>query len=298
LDTYRSQKRGGRGITALNTREEDFVRHLFVCSTHTNVLFFTNRGRMYRLRAHEVPEAGRNARGTAIVNLLQVESGERIQATIVVGEFDDQHYLFMATKDGKVKKTLLSEYDSSRNGLIAVSLEDQDELVGVELTDGKCEVVLVTHHGQAIRFSEEDVRPMGRATHGVKGITLDMGDHVEGFAVVVPDRDLLVVTEKGYGKRTPLTDYRSTGRGGKGIRTLNVTNKNGPIVGLAVLSPADEIMFITKEGIMIRMQVSDISVMGRATQGVRLMKLEENDSLVALAPIAAGDENPDGNGNK
>ncbi len=293
LTTYRSQKRGGRGINAMNTREEDFVRHLFVCSTHTNVLFFTNTGRMYRLRAHEVPEAGRNARGTAIVNLLQIEKGERIQAALVVEAFDDEHYLFMATKNGKVKKTLLSEYDSSRTGLIAVSLEEGDELVGVELTGGKCEVVLVTRLGQAIRFHEEDVRPMGRSAHGVKGIDLELNDSVIGFSVVVEGKELLVVTEKGYGKRTLLPEYRITGRGGKGIRTLNVTGKNGPIVGLAIVSPADEIMFITREGIMIRMQLSDISQMGRATQGVRLMKLEENDSLVALAPIAAGDNGED-----
>jgi DNA gyrase subunit A len=290
LDTYRSQRRGGRGITALNTREEDFVRHLFVCSTHTNVLFFTNRGRMFRLRAHEVPEAGRSARGTAIVNLIQIEKGERIQASIVVDAFDEEHYLFMATRDGRVKKTLLTEYDSTRKGLIAVSLNESDELVGVELTDGACEMVMVTHFGQAIRFAETDVRPMGRATRGVKGIKLEKGDHVEGFGVMVPDKELLVVTEKGYGKRTPINAYRLTNRGGKGIRSLRITKKNGPIVGLAVVSPADEIMFITKEGIMIRMQVEGISQMGRSTQGVRLMKLEENDSLVALAPIAASDE--------
>lgn len=290
LDTYRSQKRGGRGITALNTKEEDFVRHLFVCSTHTYVLFFTNKGRMFKLRAHEVPEAGRNARGTAIINLIQIDKNERIQAAIAVEEFSGDRYLFMATKQGKVKKTLLSEYDSPRQGLIAVSLAEDDELVNVELTNGSCEVVMVTRHGQAIRFKEEDVRPMGRAAQGVKGITLEMDDEVIGFTVVREGEDLLVVTENGYGKRTPIGEYRITGRGGKGIRTLLVTLKNGPIVGLAAVTTNDDIMCITREGIMIRMQVSDISQMGRSTQGVKIMKLEENDTVVALAPIAANDQ--------
>lgn len=290
LTAWRNQKRGGRGITAMNTKEEDFVEHLFVSSTHTNVLFFTNRGRMYRLRAHEIPEAGRNARGTAIINLIQIEKDERIQATIWVDHFDDQHYLFMATRNGTVKKTLLSEYDTNRSGLIAVSLDDDDELVGVALTNGNCEIILATSQGQAIRFPESDVRSMGRNAHGVKGITLEKKDWVVGFDVADPEKDLLVVTTNGYGKRTPLAEYRITARGGKGIRTMNLTRKNGDIVGLKVVSPSDEVMFITKEGIMIRMNVSDISQVGRSTQGVRLMKLEENDDLVALACVAAHED--------
>jgi DNA gyrase subunit A len=247
---------------------------------------------MYRLRAHEIPESGRNARGTAIINLLQVEKDERIQATLWVDMFDDEHYLFMATRKGTVKKTLLSEYDTNRSGLIAVSLDDDDELVGVVLTNGNCETIMATRLGQAIRFHEENVRAMGRSAHGVKGIKLEKDDWVVGFDVADPTRELLVVTTKGYGKRTPMDEYRITARGGKGIRTMNVTHKNGEIVGLKVISPDDDVMFITKEGILIQMNLSGISEMGRATQGVRLMKLEDNDELVALTQVVAheGDE--------
>lgn len=293
LSAWRNQRRGGRGITALNTREDDFVEHLFVTSTHTNVLFFTNRGRVYRLRGHEIPEAGRNARGTAIVNLIQIEKDERIQATIQVDAYDDRHYLFMATRRGIVKKTVLSEYDSTRSGLIAVTLEEGDELIGVALTHGQCEIVLGTYYGQAIRFHEDEVRSMGRSARGVIGIRLGRDDWVVGFDVVDPNKELLVATTKGYGKRTPLDEYRVTGRGGKGVLTLNATDKNGAIVGLKVVSPEDEVMFITMEGIMIRMNVSDISQTGRATQGVRLMRLEDNDSLVALARVLARDDEAD-----
>jgi DNA gyrase subunit A len=292
LSSWRNQKRGGRGLIALNTREDDFVEHLFVSSTHTNVLFFTNRGQVHRLRGHEIPESGRGARGSAIINLIEIDRGEKIQATVLVDAYDDDRYLFMATRQGIVKKTVLSEYDSTFKGLIAVNLAD-DELVGVALTDGNCEVILVTLKGQAIRFSENDVRPTGRATRGVKGITLEEGDHVVGFDVVVPDRDLLVATTMGYGKRTPLSEYRAINRGGKGVRTLQVTPKNGGIAGVSVVDAADEIMFITIEGIMIRMNVSGISQTGRSTQGVRLMKLEENDSLVALAHVIGHDEEDD-----
>ncbi|MGI6081956.1 MAG: DNA gyrase subunit A [Limnochordia bacterium] len=285
LSSWRNQKRGGRGLTALNTREDDFVEHLFVASTHTNVLFFTNRGLVHRLRGHEIPESSRNARGSAIVNLIELDKNERVQATVMVDSYDDSRYLFMATRQGLVKKTVLSEYDSTFKGLIAINLAEDDELVDVALTDGNCEVILVTTKGQAIRFSEDDVRPMGRATRGVKGITLEKDDHVVGFDVVEPNKDLLVATTTGYGKRTALSEYRMIRRGGKGVRTLQMTHRNGDIAGVTVVDEADEIMFITMEGIMIRMSVSDISSMGRTTQGVRLMKLEENDSLVALAHV-------------
>jgi DNA gyrase subunit A len=290
LTSWRSQKRGGRGIIAMSTKDEDFVEHLFVSSTHTNVLFITNRGLMYRLRAHEIPDAGRNARGTAIVNLLEIGKDERIQATLHVDALDDQHYLVTATRKGTIKKTLLSEYDSKRNGLIAVSIEDDDELIGVAVTNGNCDLIMVTRLGQAIRFRESDVRSMGRAAFGVKGITLDKGDAVIGFDIADPNKDLLVATSYGYGKRTAIGEYRVTNRGGKGIRTLNITPKNGQIVGIKVVAADDEVMFITKEGILIRMELSGISEMGRATQGVRLMKLEENDELIALAHVVTNEE--------
>ena len=297
LTSYRSQKRGGRGVTALSTKAEDFVEHLFITSTHTYIVFFTNKGRVYRLKAHEIPEAGRNARGTAIINLIQIEPGERIQAAIPIKEYDDDHYLFIATRNGTVKKTVLSEFDSSYSGLIALTLDEDDEVVGVQLTDGKQDLLLVTREGQAIRFHEDDVRPMGRTARGVRGITLDPGDAVVGMDVAHPDRDLLVVTQNGFGKRTPLSEYRITGRGGKGIRTIQMTDRNGPITGIKVVREDDDIMLISLEGIMIRLSVKDISRLGRSTQGVRLMRLGENDRVVALAQVATkDDDNDSGNG--
>lgn len=290
LTTYRSQRRGGRGIAALSTKSEDFVEHLFITTTHTYIAFFTNRGRVYRVKGHEIPEAGRNARGTAIVNLLPIEPGEEIQAAIPIREYDDDHYLFIATRNGIVKKTVLSEYDSPYSGLIAVTLEEGDEVVGVQLTDGRQDMLLVTRLGQAIRFPESDVRAMGRAARGVRGIRLEEGDWVVGMDVVAPNKDLLVVTENGYGKRTPLTEYRITGRGGKGIRTLQVSEKNGPIAGVKVCREEDEIMLISHDGIMIRISVKDVSQLGRSTQGVRLMRLDADDRVVALARVVGKED--------
>lgn len=290
VSAYRSQRRGGRGISAITTREEDFVEHLFITSTHSYIVFFTNRGRMFRLKGYEVPEASRQARGTAIINLLQLDPGESIQATLPISSFDDDHYLVMATKQGLVKKTLLSEFDSSRAGLIAISLVEGDELIGVKHTTGSEEIILVTRKGMSIRFSETEVRSMGRSAQGVKGISLDPGDEVVGMDVVTDGAHLLVVTVNGYGKRTPLAEYRSQGRGGKGIKTLNITEKNGEIAGVKVTREDAELMIISSEGIMIRIKVADISVLGRATQGVRLMRLDENDRVVALAQLAARDD--------
>ncbi len=290
VTAYRSQRRGGRGITALATKAEDFVEHLFITSTHSYVAFFTNRGRVYRLKGHEIPEASRSARGTAIVNLIPIEQGERVQAAIPIEAYDEDRFLFMATRNGVVKKTPLSEFDSTYSGLIGITLDEDDEMIGVALTDGNQDILLSTRQGQAIRFSERDVRPMGRAARGVRGITLEEGDAVVGMDVVTSDRDLLVVTEKGYGKRTPLEEYRVTGRGGKGIRTINLTDRNGPIVGVKAVHEDDEIMLISHEGIMIRFAVRDVSRLGRATQGVRLMRLAESDRVVALAQIAGKDE--------
>lgn len=291
VDTYRAQRRGGRGITALNTRAEDFVEQLFVASTHSYILFFTNRGRVYRLRGHEIPEAGRNARGFAVINLLNLEPGERIQATIPISEYSDDKFLTMATTQGIIKKTVLSEFDTNRSGgLICITLTGDDELVGIELTDGESEVVLVTREGQAIRFSEDQIRPMGRSAQGVIGIRLDETDKVVGLVVVNDDADLLVVTEHGFGKRTPLTEYRQTNRAGKGVLTLNKTKRTGAIVGVQVVQEGNEIMILSLEGIMIRMKVDEISQLGRNTQGVTLMRITGDNKVVAVADIVGRDE--------
>ncbi|NLM24871.1 MAG: DNA gyrase subunit A [Firmicutes bacterium] len=292
VDTYRSQRRGGRGITAIQSKTEDFVEHLFVTSTHNYVLFFTNHGKVYRLKGHEIPEASRNARGTAVVNLIQLDPGERIQAVIPISDYSDDLYLVMATLSGTVKKTVLSEYDSPRSGgLICISLKEDDELVSVKLTDGSQELIMVTKEGQAIRFPEDQVRAMGRAAHGVKGITLDDDDQVIAMDVVTPGGELLTVSETGYGKRTSLEEYRITNRGGKGVKTMNQTQKTGKLVGARVVQDHHDIMLISLQGIMIRMSVADISQMGRSTQGVILMKLQdENDKIVALAKLASKED--------
>ena len=291
VDTYRSQRRGGRGITALNIKAEDFVERLFVASTHSYILFFTNKGRVYRLRGHEIPEAGRNARGLAVINLISFEPGERIQATIPISEYSDDQYLMMATRKGIIKKTVLSAFETNRTGgLIAITLDDDDELVGVELTEGDSEILLVTSEGQAIRFSEDQVRSMGRPARGVIGIKLDSDDFVVGLTVANDDADLLVVTEQGFGKRTALSEYRQTNRGGKGVLTLNRTKRTGPIVGVQVVREGNEIMIISFEGIMIRLKVSEISKMGRNTQGVTLMRLSEGDRVVDVADIVGKED--------
>ncbi|HBN95021.1 MAG TPA: DNA gyrase subunit A [Firmicutes bacterium] len=294
VDTYRAQRRGGRGITALNTKADDFVERLFVASTHSYILFFTNKGRVYRLRGHEIPEAGRNARGMAVINLINFEPGERIETTIPISEYSDDQYLTMATRKGIIKKTAVSVFDTNRSGgLIGISLDDDDELVGVELTEGDSEILLVTSEGQAIRFSEEQVRAMGRPARGVIGIKLDAGDQVVGLVVASDDADLLVVTEQGFGKRTALSEYRQTNRGGKGVLTLKRTERTGPIVGVHVVREGNEIMILSVDGIMIRMKVSEISRLGRNTQGVTLMRLDENDRVVGVADIVGKEDEED-----
>ncbi|MGQ9780092.1 MAG: DNA gyrase subunit A [Bacillota bacterium] len=291
VSAYRNQRRGGRGVTGISTKEEDFVEHLHIMQTHDHILFFTNQGRVYRLRTHEIPEAGRQARGTALINLIPLEPGERVTAAIPVKSFDGRANLFFATAAGTVKKTPLAEYDTNRRGgIIAIGLEPGDELIGARLTDGRQEIVLVTALGQAIRFPEEQVRPMGRAAHGVKGIDLEPGDRVVEMEVAQPDADLLVITENGYGKRTPLAEYRSQARGGKGIKTIKLTKKNGPIVGARVVTPEDGLMVVTAAGIIIRTKVKDISQTGRGTQGVRIIRLDEGDRVVALAHVANREE--------
>lgn len=290
LDTYRSQKRGGKGITAMGTKEEDFVRHLFVASTHHYLMFFTNKGKVYRLKVHEVPEASRTAKGTPIVNLLQVINGEYVTTVIPVKEFEEETYLFMATRNGIVKKTPLTEYDTSRrDGIIAIHLDDDNELVSVELTQGKEEIILATREGMAIRFSEEDVRSMGRTARGVKGITLSKGDSVVNMDVVREGADLLAVTANGFGKRTSLKEYRTQTRGGKGIINIKTTKRNGPVVGMEIVKDDDEIIMISAEGIMIRISAKDVSSTGRNTQGVTLMRMSENDHIMAIARVIIED---------
>ncbi|HOQ08285.1 MAG TPA: DNA gyrase subunit A [Clostridiales bacterium] len=286
LDTYKSQKRGGKGVTALSTREEDFVEKLFITSTHHYILFFTNKGKVYRLKAYQIPEAGRQAKGTAIVNLLELDGDEKINAVIPIAEYKEGLYLIMATKNGIVKKTSLSEYDNIRKGgLMAVALRENDELIDVRLSDGEKDIILVTREGMSIRFKESDVRPMGRVSQGVKGITLEEGDYVVGMATSREDSTLLVVTENGFGKRTELEEYKTQTRGGKGILTYRVTEKTGKVIGVKLVYESDEIMLISSDGTLIRMKVSGISILGRATQGVTLMRTSEGNTVVSIARI-------------
>ena len=285
-DTYKSQKRGGRGITAMTTKEEDFVEQIFTTTTHNFLLFFTNKGKCYRLKVYEIPEAGRQAKGTAIVNLLNVTGDEKITTVIPVKKFEDELFLMAATRLGVVKKTPLVEYDTSRrDGIIAINLEDNDELIGVQLTDGKQDIMLVTAGGQAIRFAEEEARPMARATKGVRGIKLMDDDFVVGMEVANDNAQLLVITANGYGKQTPMTEYRQQARGGKGVFTVRPSERNGEIVGALVVNKEDEIMAISKDGIVIRLKVDEISSMGRTTQGVTLMRVAEEDKVVAMARV-------------
>lgn len=290
LDTYRNQRRGGRGVMAMGTKTEDFVRHLFVTTTHHFFLFFTNQGKVFRLKVHEIPEAGRQAKGTAIVNLLYIGGDEKITAVIPVKEFDSEQYLFMATRHGLVKKTSLDQYDTSRrDGIIAISLNEEDQLVDVKLTSGEEQIVLATKRGQAIRFPEEQVRPMGRNTRGVRGISLAANDEVVGMETVQPDAYLLTVTANGFGKRTLLTEYRAQTRGGKGVINIKVNKRNGHVVAVQVVNGKDEIMMVSAEGIAIRFSAEDISKIGRATQGVTLMRLGQGDYVVAVARVLTDD---------
>ncbi|WP_265445918.1 DNA gyrase subunit A [Acetivibrio straminisolvens] len=289
--TYKSQKRGGKGIMGLSTREEDFVEHLFITSTHDYLLFFTNKGKVYRLKTYEIPEAGRQAKGMAIVNLLQLDQNEKVTTVIPISEYKEGFYLFMATKHGIVKKTDLMEYDNIRKGgLTAVSLRENDELIDVRLTDGTKNILLVTRKGMSIRFNEKDVRPLGRAAQGVKGITLDEDDEVVGMSADIENASVLVVTEKGFGKRTELDEYKVQIRGGKGILTYRVTEKTGKLAGMKLVSEDDDVMMISSDGSIIRIKAKDISILGRATQGVTLMRMDDGVSVVSIARIANEDE--------
>ena len=284
LDTYRRQNRGGKGIRGMGTKEKDFVENLLITTTHHTILFFTNRGRVYHLKAYEIAEASRAAKGTAIVNLLQLESDENITAVIQVKGFKPGAYLFMATKKGIVKKTSLEEFQNLRKGgLIAVNLDEDDELIGVKFTNGHHDVILGTKWGMAIVFNEDDVRPMGRPARGVKGIRLVEGDAVIGMDALNAAAEVLTVTAEGFGKRTQANEYRTQTRGGKGIINLKVTEKTGDVIGLRVVHESQELMLISTEGIVIRMNIADISLISRNTQGVKLMRAAENDRVASMA---------------
>jgi DNA gyrase, A subunit len=285
-DNYRSQKRGGKGITALSTRENDFVEQLFTTTTHHYLMFFTNFGKVYRLKAFEIPEGGRTARGTAIVNLLPLEDGEQIATMIPVKEFTADKYLIMATKQGIIKKTDLTEYDTSRkNGIIAINLRDGDELINVRLVEQDEEIVMGTKNGYAIRFNSEDVRAISRTSIGVKGIDLRKGDVVVGMDIVKEDLFVLCVSENGYGKLSASDLYRPQKRGGKGVQTYKVTNKTGELVGFCVINRDGEIMMINNQGVVIKLEGNDISAVGRNTQGVRLMKLKPEESIATISKV-------------
>ena len=289
--TYRTQGRGGKGVTGLTRKEEDVVDHLFVASTHTTILFFTNQGKVYRLRAHEIPQASRQARGTAVINLIPIEQGERVTVARAVREFLEDRFLFMATRRGMVKKTRLSEYDTRlKGGIIALRLRKGDELEWVAATDGGREIVLVTEKGQSVRFREKEVRPMGRVAAGVRGIRLRKGDSVIGMGVVRKGADLLVASRNGYGKRTALTEYRAQARGGVGIKTMNVTKRNGPIVGMRIVDDEDDLLIITTGGQIIRQRVAEIRRIGRSTQGVRLIRLGKGDHVASVARVVRREE--------
>ena len=292
LDTYKSQNRGGKGIAAMSTREEDFVKHLVTTSTHSRLLFFTNKGRVFRLDAFEIPEGKRKAKGTAIVNLLQLAPNEKITTLIPVDHTNnDELYLLLATKKGIVKKTKREEFKNiNKSGLIAIGLRSDDELIDVKITNGEKDVLLVTENGMSIRFNETDIRPMGRTAMGVKGITLSGDDRVVSMNLTDEGHELLVVSEKGFGKRTDINEYRVQSRAGKGIKTYNIFEKTGKIVGAEMVDEKDQIMIINSDGILIRLQVEGISIYGRVTSGVKLMKTEDEVNVVSIAKINIDEE--------
>lgn len=292
VDSYRSQKRGGKGLTAMNTREEDFVEHLFVTSTHNYIMFFTNTGKAFRLKAYDLPEASRIAKGTAIVNLLQLAQGEKIAAVIPVASYEGEQYVLMSTKNGLIKKTKLEEYNNIRkSGIQGITLKEDDELIDVRLTNGNSDIVIVTRSGLSIRFDENDVRAVGRTSMGVKGINLGKDDKVVGMEPVNNDKSyILAITENGFGKRTEVEEYRKQTRAGKGILTYKTTSKTGHIIGIKIVNDSDDIMIITDDGIIIRINVEDISVLGRNTQGVTLMRTSDGGKVISIAKLPKEDE--------
>ncbi|MBY0371026.1 DNA gyrase subunit A, partial [bacterium] len=298
LDTYRAQKRGGKGVTGAGTREEDFIWDIFVASTHDQILCFTDQGRLYWLKVHKIPEAGRTARGKPIVNLLNLSTNERVQAVLPVKEFKEGQFIVMATSQGIIKKTELMAFARPmKKGIIAVTCDEGDTLVDAKVTDGQSQVILVSRQGSAIRFEEEDVRPMGRAARGVAGMRLDEGDRVIGMATIAKENtqaQILTVTEKGYGKRTTLEEYRVQGRGGSGVMTMKITDKNGPVVAVRQVKEEDELILASSHGKVIRTRISEISEVGRVAQGVRLINLEEGETVGAVAKIVEAEDSEGG----
>jgi DNA gyrase subunit A len=291
VSAYRKQKRGGKGVTGADMKEEDFIEHLFIASTHDYILFFTTKGRVHWLKVHEIPEASRQSRGKAIINLMQLEQGEGISAYIPVREFKEAHFLVMATKMGLIKKTELTAFSNPRKGgIIGITIEKDDELIGVKLTDGHKELVLATKEGKAIRFPEDHVRDMGRGAKGVRGIRLGKKDILIAMEVVEKAATLLTVTDNGFGKRTDFSEYRVQSRGGKGIINIKAGKKNGLAVGVKSVTDKDELMLITEKGMIVRCPVKDIRTTGRSTQGVRLMKLEDKDNVASVARVIPEEE--------
>ncbi len=291
VSSYRKQRRGGRGVTGADVKEEDFVEHLFIATTHEYILFFTNQGRVLWLKVYDIPQAGRQARGKAMINLLEMQQSERISAFVPVKEFKAEHFLIMATKQGVIKKTSLEAFSHPRKGgIIGITLEKGDELIGVEMTDGKSEILLATKDGKAIRFPESQVRDMGRSAKGVKGLTLGKKDEVIAMSVADPESTILTITSLGFGKRTQVKEYRTQSRGGKGIINIKVTQKNGEAVALKTVSDNDEIMLITGKGVIVRCPVKDIRSTGRASQGVRIIKLDEKDKVASVASVVTEEE--------
>jgi DNA gyrase subunit A len=288
IEAYRSQRRGGKGVQGMETKEEDVVEAMYVASTHSYLLFFTNDGKVHWLKVHEIPEAKRDARGKAMVNLLHLAEDERVAATLAVRDFAAGGYVFFATRQGKVKKTELAAYSRpQRGGIRAIALEEGDEVIAVRQTDGQRQVLLETRQGTCIRFEEEEVRPMGRVAAGVKGIELEEGDHVIAAEVVRDDSSILTVTERGYGKKTPIGEYRLTGRGGKGIIDIKTGGRNGLVVGMVQVAPEDDILLVTTKGKVIRFPAEDVSSQGRNTWGVRVIDLDADDRVGSLARVEA-----------
>jgi DNA gyrase subunit A len=292
---YRAQRRGGKGKTAMGTREEDFVSELFVASTHASLLFFTSRGRVHWLKVHELPELGRAAKGKALVNLLQLQAGERVSAILPVKSFDEGGFVILATRDGTIKKTELEAFSNPRRGgIIAINIADGDELIGAQRTSGQDEILIATRDGKSIRFNEAQVRPMGRAAGGVRGVALRDGDLAVGMEVLRPGKTILTVTENGFGKRSPLDDYREQNRGGQGIITIKTTERNGAVVGVLQVADADEVMVVSNAGKILRIRVSQIPTIGRNTQGVRIMDCEEGERVVSVARLAEPEDDAEG----
>lgn len=291
VDTYSAQKRGGKGIQAMTTKEDDFVEHVFITSTHTNLLFFTNKGKAYKLKAYEIPDAGRTAKGMNLINLLPLETDETIQAVLTIKELDQDGYLFMCTKQGIVKKTRLSEFKNlRRNGLIALSLREGDELLKVKVTYGDADIMIITEKGYSIRFNETDVRAMGRTAAGVKAITLRDDDIAVCMDIAVEDEKVLVISENGYGKRTNIDEYKVQNRGGMGLITYKLSEKTGKVVGATICKDDDELMLINSNGVAIRINVADISITSRSAMGVKLMRTLEDEAVVAIAKISGTDK--------